>query len=153
MGRSAGVCQVERLAQPTERIGLREWNESRRWSKRQDRGGILRYARDDRWGRRVRCGQRVFVGRGLELEMGRGRRKNQVPRCARNDNLREFRQVAEEWLWLRDSALLRVEAGSMAWRRRVVGLGFVAGRAGVEVGVIRTVQVRDRAGSGSHSCR
>jgi len=73
------------------------------------------------------------------------------------------------WLWLRDSALLRVEAarrrekphplrgelqvrfeaGSMAGRRLVARLGFVAGWAGVEVGVIRTVRVRGRAGRGS----
>jgi hypothetical protein len=46
-----------------------------------------------------------------------------------------------------------VELG--AGRRRVVGLGFVAGRAGVgvEVGVIRAVRVRDRAGRGSRGCR
>src|SRR5216683_1254991 len=98
--------------------------------------------------------------------MGRGRRKKQVPRCTRNDNLRIFRRVAEVWHWLRDSALLRVEAGAMA--RRGVGLGFVGPGAvaggsqkphplrselqrRVEVGVIRTVGVRGRAGSGSRS--
>ncbi len=41
----------------------------------------------------------------------------------------------------------------MAGRREVVGLGLVAGRAGVEVGVIRSVRVRGRAGSGSRGCR
>ena len=71
----------------------------------------------------------------------------------------------------RGLGVLRVEAGSMAGRKRVVGLGFVAGRAKsrrqcerphpsrgelqrwVEVGVIRTVGVRGRAGRGSRSCR
>ncbi len=62
--------------------------------------------------------------RAGELELGLGRRKKQVPpdktrdsrrlsgarRCARNDTLRVFRRVAEGWLWLRDSALPRVEA-------------------------------------------
>src|SRR5713226_2774241 len=111
--------------------------------------------------------------------MERGKRKKQIPPAARrvrNDNLGVFRRVAEVWLWLGDSALLRievvwrserphpsrpgrdefrgelqlrVEAGSMAGRREVVGLGFVAGRAGV--GVIRTVRVRGRAGRGSRS--
>ena len=75
--------------------------------------------------------------------MGRGRRKKQVPRCARNDNLEVFRRFAEVWHWLRDSALLRVEAvrrsekphplrdelqarvGAGAMARRGVGLGFV----------------------------
>jgi len=43
---------------------------------------------------------------------------------------------------------VRVEAGSMAGRRQVVGLGFVAGRAEVEVGGIRRVRVQGRVGSG-----
>ena len=60
--------------------------------------------------------KRVFVGLGLKLEMARGKGEKQVPRCARNDNLRIFRRVAEVWLWA-------------AGRRRVVGLGLVAGRA------------------------
>ncbi len=64
--------------------------------------------------------------------MGWGSGKKQVPRDARNDSLRAFRLVAEVWRWLGDSALLWVEAGSMAVRRRVVG----AGRAGCKVGVI-----------------
>ncbi len=41
----------------------------------------------------------------------------------------------------------------MAGRRRVVGLGFVAGPAEVEVGVIRTVRVGGRGGRGSRGCR
>ncbi len=65
--------------------------------------------------------KRAFVGLGRKLEMGWGKRKKQIPRCARNDNLGEFRRVAGMWLWLRDSALRRVEArGAMAGRRRVV---------------------------------
>jgi hypothetical protein len=60
-------------------------------------------------------------------------KKKQIPRCARNDNLRAFRRVAEVWIWLRDSALQRVEAEVTAERGRVVGLGFVAGRAVIEV--------------------
>ena len=77
-------------------------------------------------------------------------RKKQVPRCTRNDRLRVFRRVAEVWLWVVDLSLRRVEAGSMAGRKMVVGLGLVAGR--VEVEVIRTVPVRGRVESGSRSC-
>ena len=49
----------------------------------------------------------------------------------------------------------RVGAGRMAARGQVVGLGFAAGRAevGIEVGVVRTVPVRVRAGRGSRGCR
>jgi len=46
---------------------------------------MLRYAQHDNRGKRVWGGRRVFV-RGLTLEMGRGKRKKQIPRCARNDN-------------------------------------------------------------------
>ncbi len=69
--------------------------------------------------------KRVFVGLGLKLEMGRGKGEKQVPRCARNDNLRIFRRVAEVWLW----AAGRRRVVGAAGRRRVVGLGLVAGRA------------------------
>ncbi len=67
--------------------------------------------------------------------VGRGKRRKQVPRCARNDNLR-----------------VRVEAGSVEGRRRVVGPQSAAGRAevGIEGGVIRAVRVR--AGRGSRDC-
>ena len=74
--------RAERLTQGTGRIGLR------------GRAGGWRWWRD--WIERVK---RVFVGHGVKLEMGRGKRKKQVPRCARNDNLRVFRRVAEVWLW------------------------------------------------------
>ncbi len=80
------------------------------------------------------------VGRG-EVASGERRvtsgRKKQIPRYARNDNLQ-----------------VRVEAGSMAGPRRVVGLQSAAGRAevGVEVGVIRAVRVGGRAGRGTRSC-
>ncbi len=43
-----------------ERIGLQGWDE------------ILRYAQDDRRGKRVRRGRWVFGERGLRLETGRG---------------------------------------------------------------------------------
>ena len=56
----------------------------------------------------------MFV-RGLTLEMGREKKKKQIPRCARNDNLQILRRVAEVWLWA-------------AGRRQVVGLGLVAAR-------------------------
>ena len=74
----------------------------------------------------------MILGRGLKLEKGR----------------RGELQVLQ----------VRVEAGSMVERRRVVGLGLVAGRAGVEVGEIRTVRVRgqsrvqERVGRGSRGC-
>jgi hypothetical protein len=66
-------------------------------------------------------------------------RKKQIPRSARNDNLRAFRRAV----------------------MRVVGLGVMAGRAGagvavgleLEVWVIGTSRARGRAGSGSRSCR
>ena len=54
------------------RVGLRDWVESWRWLRRWD------------WNEK-----RVFVGRG--------KRKKQVPRRARNDNLGAFRHVAEVW--------------------------------------------------------
>ena len=188
LARLAKGCWAEGLTRPTERIALREWDESCRWSMRGDSGEILRYAQDDRRGERVK---RVFVesplmsemGQGLELErlvlglasgsalglvvdlgphpsedepgpaerirrsweatkcaamgpvVGRGKRRKQVPRCARNDNLQ-----------------VRFEAGSMGGRRRVVGPQSAAGRAevGIEVGVIRAVRVR--AGRGSRGC-
>jgi hypothetical protein len=63
-------------------MGLGEWDE------------ILRYAQDDRQGRRVKRG---FVGRGRRLEMVRRKRRKQVPRYARNDNLGEFGRVGEMW--------------------------------------------------------
>lgn len=56
-------------------------------------------------------------------------RKKQIPRFARKDNSLGLRRAV----------------------RRVVGLGFVAGRAGVEVGVVRSVRVRGRVGRGSRS--
>jgi len=78
-----------------------------------------------------KCGAMVpVVGRWVKLGMGRGKRKKQIPRYARNDNSRALR-----------------------W---VVGLGFVVGRVGVEVGVIRAgrgrARVWGRAGSGSCGC-
>jgi hypothetical protein len=101
------VGGAEGLGQPMERVGLREWDRSRRWSMRE------------------------IVRRGVGLEMERGKRKEQIPRCARNDNSRGFRR-----------AELRVEAGSMAGRRRAVA----------EVGGIRTVGVGGRAGRGNRGC-
>jgi len=53
VGRSAGDCRAEGLEQLTERIGLQGWDE------------LLRYAQDDKRGKRLRCGHRVFVGYGL----------------------------------------------------------------------------------------
>jgi hypothetical protein len=50
----------------------------------------------------VRREERVCVGRGLGLEMERGRRKKQIPLFARNDNAQEFRP-----------AVRRVEAEAM----------------------------------------
>jgi hypothetical protein len=165
----------------------------------------------------------VFVGRGLQLEMGRRKRKKQVPRCARNDSLGVLWRAAARvaWAGLRRKqadvavrpglAVIRVEACLIAvrqmvagrmphrspgragtssdrplhaeriqrpsqagecagprpireWGRRsaakgrVVGLGLVAGPAGVEVGRIRSADssgaqkartVRVRAGRGS----
>jgi hypothetical protein len=43
--------------------------------------------------------RRVFVGRGLKLEMGRGKRKKQVPRCVRNDSLGVLRRAAARLAW------------------------------------------------------
>jgi len=60
VGRSAGDCRAEGLEQLTERIGLQGWDE------------ILRYAQDDRRGKRVWRGRWVFGERGLKLETGRG---------------------------------------------------------------------------------
>src|SRR6267378_2670054 len=68
------------LTRPTERIALREWDESCRWSMRGDSGEILRsanpsgarkarYAQDDRRGQRVK---RVFVESPLMSEMRQG---------------------------------------------------------------------------------
>src|SRR5713226_10705876 len=85
MDRSAGGCRAGRLTQRTERVGGREWDE------------ILRFAQDDRRGKRVRCEWRALVGRGLKLEMVI--RKKQIPRCARNDNSRGFRR-AGGWVGL-----------------------------------------------------
>jgi hypothetical protein len=54
---------------------------------------ILRYAQDDRRGRRVKRG---FAGVGQRLEIvRRRRRRKQVPHYARNDNLGEFARVGE----------------------------------------------------------
>jgi hypothetical protein len=76
VGQSVAGYRGERVARPTERIGLREGDE------------ILRYAQDDRRRERVK---REFVGCGLKLRRERGKRKKQVPRFARNDNSPEFR--------------------------------------------------------------
>src|SRR5712664_726735 len=117
MGRSAVGCRAGRSAQPTERLGLTGGDEILRSA---DPSGALkaRYAQDGSRGKRVWGGKRVFVGRELKLEIGRGKRKKKIPRsanspggqsprCGRNDNSRGFRRAA----------------------RRVVGLGLVAGRA------------------------
>jgi len=61
---------------------LRELEGSCRWSMRRD------------WGGRVKRG---FVGRGQRLEIVRRKRRKQVPRYARNDNLGEFGRVGEMW--------------------------------------------------------
>src|SRR5260370_21731579 len=50
LARLANGCWAEGLTRPTERIALREWDESCRWSMRGDSGEILRYAQDDRRG-------------------------------------------------------------------------------------------------------
>ncbi len=71
MGWSAGVSG-ERLARPTGRIGLREEDRSRRRLVRRGRGRSFRYDQGDRRGKRALCGRRVFVGRGMKLEMERG---------------------------------------------------------------------------------
>jgi hypothetical protein len=70
MGRSAVGCRAGRSAQPTERLGLMGRDEILRSA---DPSGAqkARYAQDDKLDERVRCGQRVFVGPGLTLEMGR----------------------------------------------------------------------------------
>ena len=70
MGQSVVSYRGERVARPTERIGLREWDE------------ILRYAQDDRRRNLVRCGRR-----------GRGR----LPRYERDyrRGAREVRQAAK----------------------------------------------------------
>src|SRR5260370_27803553 len=86
---------------------------------------MLRYAQHESRGKRVWSGERVFVGHGIELGI-RWIRK-QVPRCARNDNLRVLRRIAGVWLWLRDSAFLRFEA---VGRGEGVGLGVSAGGGG-----------------------
>ena len=168
----------QRVARPTERIGLREGDE------------ILRYAQDDRRGERVK---REFVGFGVKLRRERGKRKKQVPRFARNDNSPEFRHARNDnargfrraWRWVglvghaewparsrsedRPVHAERIrrswEAGKCVAVGPVVRLGrvvgrFVAGRAefgvevgaGVEVGVIRAVRVGGRAGRGSRGC-
>jgi len=69
LARLAKGCWAEGLTRPTERIALREWDESCRWSMRGDAGEILRYAQDDRRGERVK---RVFVESPLMSEMGQG---------------------------------------------------------------------------------
>ena len=85
VSRSEVSCRPEGPVKPTERVGGREWDE------------ILRFAQDDRRGKRVRCEWRALVGRGLKLEMVI--RKKQIPRCARNDNSRGFRR-AGGWVGL-----------------------------------------------------
>ncbi len=65
-------CRAELLALRAERIELWELDGSCRWSRWRDGGRILRHAEDDRQCKRVRCGQQVFAGCGLKLEMGRG---------------------------------------------------------------------------------
>src|SRR6266852_6195702 len=80
LARLAKGCWAEGLTRPAERIALREWDESCRWSMRGDSGEILRsanpsgarkarYAQDDRRGQRVK---RVFVESPLMSEMGQG---------------------------------------------------------------------------------
>jgi len=68
---------------------LREWGEILRYAPRQRRG-----RQDDRRGRRAKRG---FAGRGRRLEMVRRKRRKQIPRYARNDNLGKFGRVGEMW--------------------------------------------------------
>ena len=141
VGQSVVGCRGERVARPTERIGLREGDE------------ILRYAQDDRRGERVK---REFVGCGLKLRRERGKRKKQVPRFARNDNSRGFRHARNDnsrgvrrtggWVGLvghaewparsrSEDRPVHAERIRRSWvalecaaMGRGVGLGFVAGR-------------------------
>src|SRR6266851_4043341 len=91
-----------------------------------------RYAQDDKLDERVRCGQRVFVGPGLTLEMGRrleleglelglasgsGRVVEPAPHRSEDRPLHAER-IRRPW-----------EARKSAAMGKVVGLGFAAGRA------------------------
>ncbi len=107
-----------------------------------DPSGALkaRYAHDGKLGERVRCGQRVFVGPGLMLEMGRrleleglelglasgsglglvvwpGRVVEPAPHRSEDRPLHAER-IRRPW-----------EARKSAAMGKVVGLGFAAGRA------------------------
>ena len=108
---------------------------------------ILRCAQDDRrraWGL---CWRVVIVGRWRETV--RGKKKKQVPRCARNDKLGW--RVQREW--------------RAQWGQRMRRAQWVQGvRRRVEVGVIRpadssraqkarTDRIRAWVGSGGCSCR
>ena len=137
-GGSAGGCWAERLALGRFRrawgwvglVGHAEWPTRNRSP---DRVGTssdrpLHAERIRRSSEARECaamgpvaGRVVWLGR--KLGMGRGERKKQIPRCARNDRSRLLR---------------RVEA--------------VAEWGGGEVGVIR-VRVGGRGGSGGCSCR
>src|SRR6266436_62279 len=108
VGRSAGDCRAERLAQLTERIGLQGWDE------------ILRYAQDDRRGRRVRCGRWVFGERWLKLETGRGQAVEPEPDRSEDRPLHAER-IRRSW-----------KATKCAAMGPIVGLGLVVwpGRVG-----------------------
>ena len=62
MGRSAVGCRAGRLAQPTERVGLREGDGARRRLVRRDRGRPPRSERDyGRGAREVRQAAKAMI--------------------------------------------------------------------------------------------
>src|SRR6266436_6409823 len=112
VGWSAGDCRAERLEQLTERIGLQGWDE------------ILRYAQDDRRGRRVRCGRWVFGERWLKLETGRGQAVEPAPHRSSRSN--RDAQNAEGRPLHAERIRRSWEATKCAAKGPIVGLGEVA---------------------------
>ena len=103
VGWSAGDCRAERLEQLTERIGLQGWDE------------ILRYAQDDRRGRRVRCGRWVFGERWLKLETGRGQAVEPEPDRSEDRPLHAER-IRPSWEATKCAAMGFEEVASGEWR-------------------------------------
>src|SRR5713101_3231609 len=114
MGWSAVGCRAEGLEQLTERIGLQGWDE------------ILRYAQDDRRGRRVRCGRWVFGERWLKLETGRGQAVEPEPHRSSRSN--GDAQNAEDGPLHAERIRRSWEAGECAAMGPAVGLEEVAPR-------------------------
>ncbi len=125
--RSAAGCWVERLTAPTERIGLREWDVGRGpGSERELEWLVLRLAS----GSASELGLVAWPGRVVEPDPHRS-----------EDRPLHAERIRRSW-----------QAGKCAAMGPVVGLGYVAGQAGAQAGMIQAVRVWGRAGSGSRSC-